>query len=489
MRTSILLALALSGCPKSSAPLESPEPVAVETAEHARLVVLVVLDQFPMELLEAGRPHFTGGLARLTSKDAAQGTAVYPYATTQTCPGHVTLATGTEPAKSGIVANYLLAADGTETYCSDLGLLRTEPVADAIREGGGKVAALSLKDRAALFLGGTEPELVAWYDLKAEAIVNAEDLVSAERQAEIWSEIWTPGFDLDRVDDRPKEGGLLGLTATFPHGPADALEGKARLATPAAGTLLTEMGIAAVDRVGLGAEGGGDLLTLSYSNTDYVGHYFTASSLEALDNLLRVDAELERLFSHLDATVGAGEYAVLLSSDHGGEDDPSDYIEGEPIAARVAERLASEGIGGELVFSWPEATVKGAQSGREAEAYAIAVEEIAASPGVLSAFTTDAIPDGPFAEAVRLSYDRERSAPIYGISEEGVVFDWYGGTGSDHGSPHAYDQRVPFLAFGAGVTPGDLGDVDIRQVAPTLAALVGKRAPKDTVHDSVFEAE
>lgn len=475
-----MLAL-LAGCPKPAETVSTPAAVpeaAPETPER-KLAVLIVLDQFPLELFEAGRPYYTGGLARLTGDQARQGVGVYPYATTQTCPGHVTLATGTEPSKSGIVANYLLAADGSQTYCADFALLKTEPLGDAVKEAGGKVVALSLKDRASLFLGGHSPDLMAYYDVKKDVIAGAEDLVARERIDEIFSEVWTPREDLGREDDRPNEG-YYGLTPTFPHGPATELEGKARLATPMAGVLLTDMAIAAVDREGLGQDEAPDFLSVSYSNTDYVGHYFTASSLEALDNLLRVDAELERLFAHLDATVGEGQWTALLSSDHGGEDDPVDYIEGEPIAERVKARLAEAGIGGEIVFSWPEATIQGAAAGREAEAYAIAVEELAATEGVISAFTTDAIPDGEsWSEAVRMSYDTERSAPIYGISAEGVVFDWYEQHGSDHGSPHDYDRRVPVLLYGAGVAPGELGDVDIRQVAPTLTSLVGARSPKD----------
>ncbi|MCO4743927.1 MAG: alkaline phosphatase family protein [Proteobacteria bacterium] len=487
MRLTLLLALALTACPKP-APVAStePAPVSVPDAPRAKLVVLVVIDQLPLELLEAARPHFSGGFARLTGEQAAQGVAVFPYATTQTCPGHVTLSTGTAPAKSGIVANYWLAEDGFDTYCSDLTFLKTEPVADQVKAAGGKVAALSLKDRASVFLGGHDPDIVAWYDVKTDTIVNAPDLVSAERREAIWSETWQVRDDLAelREDDRPFEG-WLGLDATFPHGPASELKGKDRIAMPAAGVLLTDMAVAAVDQLELGADDQPDLLTVSYSNTDYVGHYFTASSLEALDSLVRVDAELGRLFEHLDATVGEGAWTVVLSSDHGGEDNPASYIEEEPLIERVNAKLAEAGIGGRLELSWPEAAVIGAAEGREAEANTLAAAEIAASDGVETAFTWDAMPEESWSEAVRLSYDAERSAPIYGISAEGVVFDWYDGHGSDHGSPRSYDQRVPFLAVGAGVSPQAVGDVDSRQIAPTLAALLGVSPPADAPLEAV----
>ena len=144
------------------------------------------------------------------------------------------------------------------------------------------------------------------------------------------------------------------------------------------------------------------------------------------------------------------------------------------------------GLDGELVFSWPEATVKGATAGREAETYAIAAEEIAAAEGVLAAFPMTAIPEGEaWSKAVALTYDPERSAPIYGIAKEGVVFDWYGQRGSDHGSPHPYDRRVPLLAYGSGVTGGSLDDVDIRTVAPTLTELAGAAPPADSVYEAI----
>lgn len=477
-----LLLAGLLACAKPATPV-SPSPDGAG-AERARgLVVLVVLDQFPLSLLEAGRPHFRGGLARLTGDRARQGVAVYPYATTQTCPGHVTLATGTEPARSGIVANDMLGADGESTYCSDLALLRTEPLADRVKARGGRVVALSLKDRASLFLGGHSPDLMAWYDAASDTIVGAPDLLPPERPRQLFAATWEPRAGLDLPDDRPFEG-AKGLSPTFPHLPVPDEQAKLRLATPMAGTLLTEMAIAAVGRHALGQGEAADFLSISYSNTDYVGHYYTASSLEALDNLLSVDEDLDRLFSHLDATVGADRWTVILTSDHGGEDAPEDYIEAGPIEERVASRLAAAGLDGTLAISWPEVTVRGVTAGREAEAYAIAVEEIRASEGVLAAFTIDAIPEGePWSEAVRLSYDPERSAPIYGISREGVVFDWYDQRGSDHGSPHDYDRRVPLLAYGAGVSAGDLGEVDARSVAPTLTALAGAERPRDCRHD------
>ena len=192
--------LGLAACVQQGTP-PGPAPTAGPAPKPSPLVVLVVVDQFGTMHLDRLPEGHSGGFARLLDASAWQGVAVLPHAKTETCPGHVTLATGAEPAVHGIPSNRFIL-DGKKTYCADLALLRAESIGDVFRSAGGSVVALSLKDRAAIFLGGHSPTLSAWVDRSGalvhrpegagEATPVSPPLVSADMVNRLVQEPWTP---------------------------------------------------------------------------------------------------------------------------------------------------------------------------------------------------------------------------------------------------------------------------------------------------------
>ena len=480
---SLLLALA---CHRPTPP--AAEPVTARQApERPDLVVLIVVDQLPVRLLEAGRPFYEAGLKRLLADDAATLQAHYAHAITYTCPGHATISTGAAPSVSGIVSNdwYVPPTDGAEgrtQYCGDTALLRTGTLADRVHEAGGKVVSVALKDRAAMMLGGTHADLLSYYDRSTGRFTAPLEDVDTEVWRQPWIAEHPEAYEAAvGPDDSPREADP-GIGTTFPHPAPDA---RNFLYTPFAGEALVDAVLSGAQKAGIGQDGTPDLLALSFSQTDYIGHAFTTESWEALDGMVRLDRAIGRLMGALDARYGEGRITYLLSSDHGSSKAegahriPSGAVEKAADDALEAAGLP-RGVHFESPSIWLPAAVRGdaEQSATAARLVAKAVAEV---PGVGGAYAWRADPlEGPHAASVQLSLDDERSGDVYVLRGESALYDYAGsaGQGTSHGTPFAHDTEVPFLARGPGIRPDHDGTVDVRQIAPTVSALLGIPAPE-----------
>lgn len=476
--------------PAVPAPIGPPASPAVPS-----LVVLVVVDQLGTVHLERSGGDMTQGFARLLASDGWQGVGEHPHAKTETCPGHVTLATGAAPAVHGIPSNRFMV-DGEKTYCGDLGLLWIESVGDVFSEAGGQVVGLSLKDRAAMFLAGRTPTLAAWMDQQgvlverpaagADPVPVVPPLVPPETVGSWLATSWEP-LDPTKLGDHPAESSHEhdhDMGKGFPKIPASEAmpdqPGTALKYTPAGGTYLTTAALNAIDRHGLGADATPDLLTVSYSHFDGIGHAHTPASQESVDSLLRLDQDIGALMDGLDAKVGEGRWSLVLTGDHGAPEGVPTYVDLEAVPETFSAALTAAGLPG---------TVRGdghgfwLDPGMDAPTRARAVEVVRAAAvgisGLEAVIAPGAVtPETPFADAYRDGYVAGRSADIELLldADHIALYPPYGERGTDHGCPRAYDREVPLLAVGAGVASGT-GRVDTRTVAPSLAALAGLRPP------------
>jgi predicted AlkP superfamily pyrophosphatase or phosphodiesterase len=253
---------------------------------------------------------------------------------------------------------------------------------------------------------------------------------------------------------------------------------------------------------GLGADAVPDYLSVSFSSTDYVGHVFGPSSLEAEDNLLRLDRTLAGLLAFVDEHVGLEHTLVVLSADHGGPDAPGylqqlgipshyfdpESLDKEPAVLRLKERF---GIGGELFKTYFHPYV---YLNRDAIAdldldptqveWAIA-EELMAVDGIAYAVPSTALlhgglPDAPLVRSVLANFHPARSGDIFVVFEPQVFINDFDGltVAATHGSPWRYDTYVPIIFAGAGVRAQHIFRcVETVDVAPTLAAAVGTKPP------------
>lgn len=510
--------VALGACGTARVRPADPSSSPHALAAPAPLVVVVVVDQLPVRLYDRVKPWFVGGMARFTGPDAFQAVGRYPYARTLTCPGHATLSTGAAPATSGIPAN-AWSEDGRMVYCADATFLRAEPLADVVHAQGGKVASMSIKDRAAVMMGGHAADATVWMDLKALRFTGGTDVSSvatiaaldaavplATYAAQPWNALRPDLYVTQFPDAQPFELGPGGIGQTFPHPAATgtAADGtpvvtaQAFRAEPSSGDALADAALVAVEALSLGADATPDLLAVSFSDTDYIGHAFTPDSWEAMDGLLRLDQALGRLFDGLDQKVGAGRWTVVLTSDHGCAGGTGTRIRPVDVESRANGALAAAGFEGKVevedgaIFLPASAKVDEATRLKAEGAVISAVQTLSGVVGAYAWGEPGGVPDSaPDAVAIRLSYAPGRSGDVLVVPAEGAMFDSpeHDGTGTGHGTPYGYDTRVPLVAWGVGIRPGAVGaDVDTRRVAPTLAALLGVPAPAQATLPPIAEA-
>lgn len=493
-----LLCFGLFAC-EGVTPRMAPEPVVPAAPQPSALVVLVVVDQLGTMHLDRLPEGHSGGFARLLTEDAWRGMGVMPHAKTETCPGHVTLATGAAPAVHGIPSNRFMV-DGKKTYCGSLSLLRAQSIGDVFSKAGGEVVALSLKDRAAMFLGGRSPTLAAWVDRSGvmvqrpagseEAVPVEPPLVTPEQVTAWLSESWTPldasVLEASGLPDSSAHEADPGMGTAFPKTPAiEAMPdnlGRALKLTPAGGTFLTEAALAAVARFKLGTDATPDLLTVSYSHFDGIGHTNTPESRESLDTLLRLDLELARLMSGLDTTVGKDRWSLVLTADHGAPPVAPKYVDLEKVPERLAPLLEKAGMPTTVTIDghgiWLDASL---DTDGVVAAVPLVEAVVADMTGVEAVVVPAAVTaDTPFAEAYTAGVVPGRSTQIELLLAENYValYAPSGPRGTDHGSPRDYDREVPLLAIGPGVTPGT-GRTDTRTIAPSLATMGGLTGPAD----------
>jgi predicted AlkP superfamily pyrophosphatase or phosphodiesterase len=524
-------ALALASCHPGFSP--TPDPAAAassssssSSSSDAPLVILVVVDQLRADLLDRYDDAFDGGLARLRDQGLRFRNAVYDHAATETAAGHSTASTGTHPARHGVVANTWRERIDGESWTTVYSF--ADPVSPVLghedlsgrspanlRRGGladwllahdptATVVSISAKDRAAIPLAGRSRSHVYWMPPQVGQFVtsgfyrdeypdwvvrfNAERLPQVILPADsIWeSTVPDWALPLARGDTARFEGD--GQNTYFPHRFHDesddhTVEGLHtwRSRTPLPDAALVEFAITAIDELRLGRRGTVDLLALSFSQSDFIGHDYGPFSREQFDNLIRLDRELGRLLDHLDRRVGEGNWVLGLTADHGVLEMPEYRAEiGLPgrrvppreraVMVRVAESAADEA--GEDPVS------------RARAAAAVALE----TDWVADAFAwADLLGTQP-ADTLRALYtnsyfDGRAIGPLghLGVQirmEEGILVR--GPTGTTHGSPYLYDRHVPFIIMGKGIPPG-VSDhrTSVVDLAPTLAHLAGIPAPGD----------
>jgi hypothetical protein len=540
MRSLWCLALLVPGAAGSADGTVGEGAAAVE---RPALVLVIVVDQLRRDRLDPGLP---GGLGRLARDGRVYREGVLDHAMTQTCPGHATILTGRHPGKVGVVANeYVDPKNGERYYCVEdrapdaaiLGeesepsqgrsprAMRVDALGDWLKaaEPGARVFAVSAKDRSAITLAGNRPDAAYWfvrgddprfttsryYRAELPQWVQAWNAVGlAARVPSVWEHAADDDLPADApADDYPGESDEHGRTGPHPlrsESAEDAEEVADRVyRSPYLDAVTLDFARSLVEAEDLGRRGGLDLLAVSLSATDTVGHTWGPDSREARDALGRLDGWLGELLSALEARVGAGRLLVVLSSDHGVMPLPERLEEtgrltcplpgGRQGLALFVLRLYAQ-LHFELSpFSWPrpwfdaasQLTVNRTLAKERGvpvdQVVAVAERWLEAQPSVREAWTRAEILEGT-SETARLyrnSYDPSRSGDIAVQFEETCLPDFHG-TGTSHGSPYEYDRAVPIVLWGAGIEPGVVsGAAATIDVAPTLAGLLGVAVPSD----------
>jgi predicted AlkP superfamily pyrophosphatase or phosphodiesterase len=448
------------------------------------------------------------------------------HAATETCPGHSTLLTGDRPATTGIISNVWLNRSLTRSdksvYCAENEdapgssstaykvsdrHLRVPTLGDRMKVlwPASRNVAVSGKDRAAVMMSGHHPDQRWYWDGKrfatdvavapAPQAVTRTNAVVQQLLAAPAEGLQPPPFCAGKAQPITLEGsGKMVGNGTLARAAGDAA---AFRATPALDGSTLALAAGLVQEMKLGRGASPDLLSVSLSATDYVGHTYGPGGQEMCLQLLELDRELGDFFAFLDRT--GIDYALALSADHGGLDIPERLrLHGVTDAARVDPALAAPvvgsaigqklGLSGPILIGefsgdvWLDKSLTGIDRTRTLRE---ALKAYRAHPQVEAAFSRDqiantAMPSGnPVAwtliQRARASFDPERSGDIIVFLKPHItpIADtrYYVST---HGSPWDYDRRVPILFWRRSMAPAAPQEaVETVDIMPTLAAMLG----------------
>ncbi|MEO8455842.1 MAG: alkaline phosphatase family protein [Sphingomicrobium sp.] len=499
---------------------------AAQTPSPPKLLVVISVDQFSADLFDEYRPQFTRGLARLASGTVFRN-GYQSHAATETCPGHSTILTGDHPARTGVIANVWIdqnvARSDKSVYCAederapgsssisykvsaDHLLVPTLGELMKARWPASRNVAVSGKDRAAVMMTGHRADQ-RWYwtgqkfdtDLAGAPLPQVVPKVNAAIAAALAQPrppLQPPAVCQAKASVIPVEGGgkpVGGGQFARAAGDAAALRASPELDGD---TLALAAGL--VDEMQLGRRADPDVLAVSLSATDYVGHAYGTEGQEMCLQLLELDREIGDFLAMLDSR--RIKYAVALTADHGGKDIPErERLAGVASAARVDPALGAARMGKKLIAElglkapgllgessfgdiYLDHSLSTADQKRLLTA---AVAAYRAHPQVEAVFTADQLAATPvpmgspdqwtLIQRARASFYHGRSGDFVVLLKKDItpIADTtrYIAT---HGSPWDYDRRVPIL-FWRPVRVGTTVDApaDTVDIMPTLAAMIG----------------
>jgi arylsulfatase A-like enzyme len=520
----------VSGCATTKPQAEptarktSPAPGPPSQATVApRLVVLIVIDQLGSWVLDQQLPLLPSGSAiRRAYEDGASHIAEFPYASTQTAPGHASLTTGVSPAVHGIVANAVYFPERGWRKTVDDGKhavlgnpdrfvsptqLRAETVGDVLhRESGGKarIVGISIKGRSAVLPVGKKADIAVFYDAVARAMTTST-YYAPKRRLPDWLrdfrranpvepllQTWEPADPtaLEKYlgpDASPGE-----MYPTFPHDPRNAPDPWYAFAgTPESSEYLMAAAYAVVKAEQMGIDDVPDFLVLGVSGTDIVGHVWGARSWEYADNLRRMDRALTHFVRLLETR---GPVAFVLTADHGVAELPEraraegragGRLSGAALTS-TAEQAADAALGeGDWIAGYvpPLFTYTDAGKARHKDLTRALRKAMPGIEGVKAVYDARnpaklRSSNSKLQRLVGASLPDDPPGDLYLVTEPGWFDALSEEGGTNHGTPWDYDRRVPVLMWGTAVERRTSQDVyDVLRVATTLAALLNVPAP------------
>lgn len=541
-------------------PVTATQPAsnnAAQTTEaRPRLVLLIVVDQFRYDYLERFNDLFiAGGLRRLMREGASWTQANYDHMPTYTAPGHATLMTGAWPAETGIIANdwpdlekgrnitsvederaRLLNGEPGEVASSPRRLM-VSTLGDELRmatNDRSKVIGISIKDRAAILPAGRHANAAYWFSTISGRMITSNyyfnqmpqwvtafnDARPADKYFGARWERLLPESEYTRragADDPAWENvsNVPGDTNKFPHiitggagQPGKEFYGALDY-SPFSNELLLSFAEQAITNEQLGADADTDILTLSFSANDYVGHRFGPYSQEMMDITLRTDRQIEELLKFVDARVGLRNTIVIFTADHGVAPSPEQAtamgLPGLRIKGTDVLRAMKNAISARYnrKGEQPDPTADYIQAFYNGNVYfnrvalkrdGVDQEEIEricgdasmTVPGIYRYFTRTQLmrraiaPDDAVARRVLHGFYPTRSGDVIVVYEPFKYLDTT--IAVTHGSPYSYDTHVPLILMGAGLRAGRyLEAAAPSDIAPTLAAILRVQAPSNSV--------
>ena len=510
-----------------------------------KLVVGLVIDQMRWDYLYRFNDLYGAkGFKRLMNEGFNCDNTMLPYVPTYTAVGHTCVYTGSVPAITGIIGNnWFDKTTGKNVYCTDdstvtsvgntgkMGKMSPANLwvttfADELRLSNNfksKVIGIAIKDRGAILPAGHSANAAYWYDtgkwITSSHYMNelpawVNDFNANDRAAKYMANDWTTFLPASKYgasteDDKPYENKIKGETGvSFPHRLSlipDSLKYESFRTTVFANTFTFDFAKAAIENEKLGRGTATDLLAISISSTDYIGHAFGPNSVEIEDTYLRLDQDIAGFLQYLDEKMGKGNYLVFLTADHAVAHIPAFLAEHKIPGGTFEDADLLKELNVSLENSYGLKNIVNSlqnyqvylntslleSNGKDIAAVkALVIKLLLQKKFITSAFETDKLATVALAEPLKTmltnGYNPKRSGDIQFILKPGY-FDG-GNKGTTHGLWNPYDAHIPLLWFGWGVKKGKTNrEIYMTDIAPTVAAMLNIQMPSGNVGKVITE--
>jgi len=517
-----------------------------ETLQRPRLVVGITIDQMRWDYLYRYYDRYAtdGGFKRMLNQGFSCENTLIPYAPTVTAPGHTCIYSGSVPAIHGVAGNFWWdVAEQRNVYCTEdktvktvgsatnMGLqsprnLLVTTICDELRLATNfqsKVIGIAIKDRGGILPAGHTANAAYWYDSQEGNWITStyymtelpkwvKDLNAKKLVDKYYQQGWNTLYPINTytqstADAKPYETKNVG--AGFPYD-LKKFMGKnygVIVSTPHGNSFTIDMAKAAIEGESLGVDAVTDILALSFSTPDYIGHGFGPNSIEQEDDFYRLDKDLGDFLNYLDGKIGQGQYTVFLSADHGVAHVPGFMKENKLPGGNFNEGAVLEQLNQVLKDRFGQGNLALGISNYQVVLNNNAIkdkklkrEEIAdtvinflskqgAIARVFDLFRINetALP-AKIKDMIVNGYFPARAGDIQIILKSNYI-ESYLTAGTTHGMWYAYDAHIPLLWYGWGIRAGKTNrETYMTDIAPTLAALLRIQMPGGSVGKVIHEA-
>jgi predicted AlkP superfamily pyrophosphatase or phosphodiesterase len=528
---------------------QAPKSTQSSISNKPKLIVGIVVDQMRWDYINQFKPYFTTqqGFLRFMNEGASCNNNIIPYVPTVTACGHTAVYTGSTPSLHGITGNnWFDNYKQKSVYCvedptvqsvgiegSPAGKMSpvnvwTSTIGDEIKLSTNfksKVFGVSIKDRGAIIPAGHSADGAFWYDSKSGKFIsstyygtNLPTWVTEYNAQHRVDSLYKKGWNLSLAksvyeancdgDNNNYEATPLGTDQKgFPYTLTQFI-GKdyGKIAsTPHGNQLVLEMAEKALINEQMGVDDKTDLLAISFSSPDYIGHSFGPNSWETLDGYIKLDVQIAQLFASLDKQVGKNNYTVFLTADHAVANIP-DYAKKHKIPGglisesglkkELGQHLAKHGLDEKLISAIGEYNIHfnhalmDSLDIDEEDLVKIVRQFVEQKPGILQVVESREAAEAALPQMLRErivnGYTPQRSGDLFIVTKSGYM-DGYA-TGTNHGVFYNYDAHIPLLWYGNGIKKGQVNSVNyMTDIAPTISTLLGIQMPSGSIGKPILE--
>ena len=523
--------------------LQAQKPTSKkEIHKQPKLVVGIIVDQMRYDyIFRYWDKWTTGGFKRLLEKGFFCKNTNYNYVPTYTGPGHASVFTGSYPAVHGIIANeWYDKSTGRIKYCTEdenvesVGTTNNSgkmspknmlvtTIGDELKLNSlqkSKVIAVSLKDRASILPAGHSANAAYWFDGKTGNFISSTHYIDKlpewltafnnQKNAEAylkkgWKTLLPDSLYFESTKDNQEyELSPNGKEKPiFPYDYSKQLNEKNYeiiRATPHGNSITKDIAIAALKGEQLGKGKATDMLCVSFSSTDYIGHSFGPKSIEIEDTYLRLDKDLQEFFTFLDSYVGNGNYLLFLTADHGAAEVPLYLKQNKIPSGLVDENKIELNLKAHLFSLYGDSLVLNCSNQQVFLNHSKIIEKklslasiqqevadfLITQDGVSQTYTSETLKKESFSknnfkELLQNGFHFKRSGDVL-FRYPVAYFDAIVKKGTTHGAEFSYDTHVPLFFMGYGIKNGSSVDaIDITDIAPTISMLLNIPYPNGCI--------